>query len=303
MATPKKKMFKSVKDCYCHRCGHEQPVEELYESYDPKSTDGYLPYCKTCCEDMCAEFLKKTKSIEASIYFTCAKADVPFMRVVMESTQKYIDECVTKSTSYFKMYMAQLKRATGEKGIKGFKPKTFFDTDVALGDIKKLQASDLALKQEVEDLKLSWGEQETYDDYAFLELKYDTYTENRALTPAMEQTIRYLCLAELEVRKAKDKNEDSSNAEKRVMGYFKALKMDDFTNDANKGVEERFIEKRIALIERTKPSDVYKDKALYADFQGFEKYAENHIKRPIKNMLLNQKEYRIKEDKPSKDGE
>jgi len=151
----------------------------------------------------------------------------------------------------------------------------------------------VALKQEMEKLELDWGKQEVLDDYSFLELKFETYVEGLTLTPSLEQTVRYLCLAELEVRKIKDAGGDSKNAEAKVMDYYKKLGLDKFKNDKNMSDDEKFIEARIAIIEREKPAQKYEDKKLYADWCGFEKYGNDHILRPLKNLLLGQKEYHI----------
>lgn len=297
MARPKKKTFQNIKDCHCMGCGHDLPIEELYYVGDKSGTytnEGYLPYCKTCCDMIAEDYLKEFKSPEACVYYTCAINDVPFIRSVYESMESYIENKGIKSPKFFKLYMNQYLLV---KSKKSWKATRFADTDVALGDIKKIQKTDVVLKQEMESLELDWGKQAEYDDYSFLEYKFDTYVEGRELTPAMESTIRLLCLAELEIRKGKENNLDTTNAEKRVMEYYKRLKMDNFTNSANKTDDEKFIEGRIALIERSKPAEVYEDKKLYADFQGFEQYGEDHLYRPLKNLLLGQKEYRIKGDK------
>lgn len=296
MARPKKKAYQSVKDCHCMSCGHDLPIAELYYVGDKGgnyTNEGYLPYCRSCCDMICEDYLKETKSAEAAVYYTCAINDVPFMKSVFESMESYIDSKSIKAPKYFKLYMNQYLLARNKKA---WKATRFADSDVALGDVKKLQKNDLALKQEEEKLELDWGKQEDYDDYSFLELKFETYVEGLTLTPSLEQTVRYLCLAELEVRKLKNANQDSKNAETKVMDYYKKLGLDKFKNDKNMSNDEKFLEARIAIMEQKKPAEYYEDKKRYADFCHFEKYGDDHLRRPIKNMLLGQKEYHIKKD-------
>lgn len=297
---PKKKEIKAfrppMKDTYCMGHGFELNVEEFFYWEVPKGSNpqkwDYLPYCKTCSNEAFNAYLKKYKSVEAAVYFTCALVNLPFMKSVYESMEKIIQSKGVKNPSFLQ-YTNQLDIA---KNKKGWSAKCFADSDVELGEIKKLQKSDVALKQEMERLELDWGKQSEYDDYSFLELKFETYVEGRQLTPAMEQTFRYLCLAELEARKLKDDNQDSKTVEEKIQKYYKILNLDKFDNNAIKTDEEKFIEARIAIIERNEPAEFYEDKRMYADHQGFELYAENHIRRPMKNMLLGQKEYRIKKE-------
>ena len=87
MATKAK--AKSSVMCVCIRDSREYPSDRFYEHRNTEIfPKGYIPYCKDCCNDMLQYYLKKTGTIEASMWYICALLDIPFIKRVFEKTQE-----------------------------------------------------------------------------------------------------------------------------------------------------------------------------------------------------------------------
>lgn len=289
MARPKKKTFQNIKDCHCMGCGHDLPIEELYYVGDKSGTytnEGYLPYCKTCCDMIAEDYLKEFKSPEACVYYTCAINDVPFIRSVYESMESYIENKGIKSPKFFKLYMNQYLLV---KSKKSWKATRFADTDVALGDIKKIQKTDVVLKQEMEEMELVWGKQKI-EDYQFLEYRWDIYTEGMALTPAQEALYRKLCLLELSERKKNDEEQSAKEEQEQILKLYKTLKLDNFSENKDKTLVEQMLEFDIAVMEENEPAEYYEQPEKYKDFLGIGKDNKS-IMRSLKNLITGSREY------------
>lgn len=293
MATTKRAITgaRAVKASYCIGCNTDRAVTNFYDSPNKFNEGRKTIYCKECGKQIGLYYLEKTKSLEASLYFTCAKFDVPFIRTVYEAFEnrrnamRMENELTTKKEyNHFGQYMSSFKQMN-----KDGKWKDFSDTDVALGDIMKLRKSEESIEKEIEALRLVWGKERAVDDIAFLEYRWDVYTTDKILTDYQESQYRNLCLAELDI--FNDKDVDS--AVKRQSQTAKVLGIDSFQVDKEKTLLERTLESQIFVIEQEEPAEHYEDLKMYADFMGIEKYWQNHVIRPIRNLLLNTKEYKI----------
>ena len=138
-------------------------------------------------------------------------------------------------------------------------------------------------------LEQNWGAQENVNDYVFLEERFNEYTRGQELTPAAKNTFRYLCLAELEVKKTKaDGEKDSKVAEEKVMKYYKSLKLDNFSFSGDKPLHQKLIEDWAVTEEQKEPLD-WVDERL-EDICGFRE-DNDEIMRCIGNKVLGSRSY------------
>ena len=83
--------------------------------------------------------------------------------------------------------------------------------------------------------------------------------------------------------------------EAQLIQLMKTLEIDDFKNSRDLSMVEKTIEAQIAYMEEEEPAFHYKDLEKYKDFMGIGAYWEDHIKRPLYNLLLGSKEYTLKD--------
>ena len=142
---------------------------------------------------------------------------------------------------------------------------------------------------------LDWGHHEV-DDYQYLEYRYDYYTNGLGeLKPSQETLYRRLCLVELAIRKKEEEDIETKEEQKQLIQLMKTLGIDEFKNTKDLSRAEKIIEAQIAWMEEEEPAFHYKDLEKYKDFTGKGAYWEDHILRPLRNLLTGSKDYELKE--------
>ena len=71
---------------YCVQDSREYPADRFYAHNNTELfPKGLVPYCKDCCNTMLKYYLKKTGTLEASMWYVCARLDMPFIKNVFEN--------------------------------------------------------------------------------------------------------------------------------------------------------------------------------------------------------------------------
>lgn len=279
--------------------GHNSPFlncignkgsSEYYNSWSPFS-DGKVSYCKQCCEKMIQYYLKENGSMKSALWYTLMKLDIPFIKEVYEKLNDKAnngDKNGRKIPITLGSYIIELQKSTTKKEIWN----DFSSTNVDISDINTISKSKEALKSELEDLQLIWGKEKSIEQLQYLEYRYNSYIDDKDLNEYQDSLYHDLCVAELDIYE----NRDIDKAIKRKTEIAKILGLDNFHIDKEKSLVEKLLETRIYEMEHTEPSDFYKDKEKYCDFMGIDKYWKNHVIRPIRNLLLGEKEYKIEKE-------
>lgn len=286
---------KSSVVCMCIKDGREYPSDRFYEHKNleifPK---GYVPYCKDCCNDILQYYLRKTGTIEASMWYVCALLDIPFIKRVFEKTQELNRDTDKFIETYYNLLW-------GSKSMKKALDtwESFSDSDVGFEEISGVTKTDEGIKAQIEKLELDWGYQESEDDYKFLIYMYEKYTKNVTIeNPQQDDLYRDLCLARLEKRKAEQGKIDTdiSKIQGRILTLMNKLKLDEFESTKPKTVSEQLIFAKIAQIEQTKPADLYKEPNKYKDYSKLRKYMKDLVLRPALNTLVGNKDFNLNLD-------
>ena len=290
MATTKAKAKSSVM-CMCIKDGREYPSDRFYEHKNleifPK---GYVPYCKDCCNDMLQYYLKKTGTIEASMWYVCALLDIPFIKRVFEKTQELNRDTDKFIETYYNLLWGSRSM---KKALDTW--ESFSDSDVGFEEISTTVKDVEAIKIQRDALELKWGLQESEEDYQYLEYLYDRYTQGVIKNPYQEDLYRDLCLARLEKRKI-EQNKSSSDITKtqaRILTLMNKLGIDDFEASKPKSLSEQLMFAKIAQIEMTKPCELYKEPTKYKDFNKVKKYYKDICLRALKNTLAGTRDFDI----------
>lgn len=286
---------KSVTIGYCVLDSREYPSDRFYEHNNTELfPKGYVPYCKDCCNSMLNYYLQKTGTLEASMWYVCARLDMPFIKKVFEKAQSQ----QVKTEKFIETYYNFLWGTRSmKKALENW--ESFADSDVSFEEINNTVKDADGIKAQIKELTLKWGNQETEEDYSFLEYLYSKYTNGINIeNPQQEDLYRDLCLARLEKRKIEEGkcDTDISKTQARILNLMKTLKLDDFESTKPKTLSEQLMFAKIAQIEMTQPCDLYKEPQKYKDFNKVRKYYQDICLRPLKNTLAGTRDFDIDVD-------
>ena len=277
----------------CVKCQQSLTFDEFYKSANPNHTRGILPYCKECCKKIFKNYLEELGSLQGAYWATCAEVGVPYIQSVGDSAQEMALEKIEKkggnitttSFNYFGTYISRLALMKVNN-----KWDRFIDSDVDMGSMVSLEERKAKIEAEIAKFRLAWGDFDSEDDYAFLEFRYDIYTEGISLKPAQETLYRKLCIAESQARKIEAKGGDTKNIQKQILDLMSKLKIDNFAEQKDKDLTEQMLEAQIAMHEKQMPMEYYDQKELYEDACGLNN-GWNRIKRVMLNFAFGHKDY------------
>ena len=295
----------------CIACNREYAIDNFFKKNTKTFVDdfsnGYICYCKKCCEQMLKYYIKKTGSLQSGFYYTCARLDVPLIRKPYEAMLKMKKNIINKNknpkedTDYdmFKWYYSFL---WGNSTM--MKPTDiwngFVDSNMKPQDDETIKSKE-AIQLEMEKYMMDWGNQESIEDYKYLSYVYDKYTQGLNIESAQQDDLlRDLCIARLDKRKVDDgrSNEDVGKIQNRILQLLNKLKLDNFESTKPKTLSEQFLSNKIALVEENNVKDMYTKENMdkYKDIQKIQKYYKDMCLRPLGNMLLDNRSFDINMD-------
>ena len=283
---------KSVTIGYCVLDSREYPSDRFYEHNNTELfPKGYVPYCKDCCNSMLNYYLQKTGTLEASMWYVCARLDMPFIKKVFEKAQSQ----QVKTEKFIETYYNFLWGARSmKKALENW--ESFADSDVSFEEISGVTKTDEGIKAQIEKLELDWGYQESEEDYKFLEYLYDKFTQGIKFENTQQEYLyRDLCLARLEKRKAEQGKIDTdiTKIQGRILTLMNKLKLDDFESTKPKSVSEQLIFAKIPMIESKRPWDIYNKMQEYKLSSKRRQYYKDLVLRPTLNSLVNNRDFNI----------
>lgn len=271
---------------YCPQCESSKP----FNSFHPHIVVGqkYMPWCKTCTGAKLREYIKKTGSEGAGLWCLLAECGIPFLRDVWNSTQKIISEGTGagRKPDLFLTYVRTLKEF-------GIIVEGFWQSDVMLDEFIEVYGEGKEEQEELLDLKEQeriWGKFEP-EDYEFLNFTFKEYTQDLLEMDAnLIRRYRDLAKAELRKRKADESGDiqEIKNAQNILNNQLSLLKLNEFKSH-NKTDEQLAFEKRVAMIEYTKPSEC-EDLKVYLDMVGYEK-EKGLMMRSLRNAIAGTRDY------------
>lgn len=287
---------------YCVKCGRFQPRKEFYLNYNEylkEYNDGRMLYCISCAKEISRDIMSRywnvqtnkddKLSYELGIRATCTFFMMPYLNEAMNIVRdNEINSTKPKDWNYVYQYMVAIKELEIPKEYwNDLSCNNFMAIDL-LHVAKTTQNGDTEL---LTNLNRDWGIQDCIEDYLFLEERFKIYTENETPNSTMINVIRYLCQAELDVRKLKNNNADINEitkAEKRVTDYYVKLKLDDFKFNKSKSEQEKLIEQWANITENMEPIE-WEDENL-KDRLGIDEDYDD-IMRAMSNKIVGTKEY------------
>lgn len=265
---------------FCPYCGKEKQDSQFYKS--PIKTGEYIKPCKSCVTELYKQALEYTKDQGASLWSTCMQTGIPMRRSEYTACLDTLEKAAKgKKPSLFMLYHTYL--STSPDKLTGV-----WDSDMELsnfkdlGDVAKGETDEVALKAR---WRKQWGGDYEDEDCQWLDDMFDSYTSGVfEMDTAMEMRYRDLCKLELE----QYKNGVTKDTQAQIKTLMSLLKLDDFKSN-QKSDAERAFEKRVAIIESTRPAECEELKE-FLDKVGYEK-EKAMMMRSLRNAICNTREY------------
>lgn len=255
---------------YCCGCGRLLDVKEFYENHEPHHLYQRMYYCKDCCKTISADIMSRNANFELCTRNLCIVFDMPFTYEAMKQFELRVNSGTKdRDVSYAYQYLRSLEEVDTPKEYWGdLSGASYFGIDL-LKVAKPTSDGDI---ETLLQLEKEWGKQDTLYDYMFLEERYGEYSKGEDLSPSMRNTMKYLCLTELDIKKMKSSkgDNDTSKLEDKVQKYYKTLGLDKFQFKENKSEGQRTLEYFINLEEQTHPLEVA-DEMFKDDITGLKK--------------------------------
>lgn len=290
----------------CVACNREYAIDSFFEKNTKTFVDdfsnGYMCYCKKCCEEMLKYYIKKTGTLQSGFYYTCARLDIPFLKKPYDAMLKMKDTFQARSKTpkddtEYNLFGWYYDFVWGKSTM--MKPTDiwngFVDSDMKAQDDESVKSKE-AIQLEMDKYKLDWGNQETIEDYKYLTYVYNKYTQGIKIESSQQDDLlRDLCIARLDKRKVDDgrTNEDITKIQNRILTLLKTLKLDNFESSKPKSLSEQFLSNKIALIDENNVKDIYNKKCEYKDINKIQEYYRDMCLRPLGNMLLDNRQFDI----------
>lgn len=279
-------MNTNKKVCGC--CQTAKSSNQFHKS--PMSSGQFLPICKLCCKEKLKAYTEITGSESAAFWLVLSELGVPFIKEVWDNFQAF-KVTATPSTDLIMAYLRTLSES-------GMKIEGFWQSDVMLDmlmdsvvdrDVEK-EELDLTEQQKIWGKFMSDGKLDV-EAYDILNRAFEKYTKDLDEPDEnYEERIRDLCKCELRLRRANENGDgvEISKAQDSLNKQLTMLKMNEFQSNF-KSEEQRFFEKKIAMIEHYRPAEC-EDLTKFLDKVGYEKDKAIPM-RSIRNAIQGTREY------------
>lgn len=267
----------------CGSCGTSRSTNQFYKLPNGE----YSHICKVCVNKQVKEYYEQLDSYSAALWLVLAKLNVPFFQEQWKDVEAMI---VASGSNRKPDLVLNYLRSLAESGkvVHGFwQSDTMLDQiiDTVVDRDKEVEEEmDLVEQQRI------WGRFEV-DDYEFLNLTFNEYTQELLEMDAnLIRRYRDLAKAELRKRKADESGDiqEVKNAQNILNNQLSLLKLNEFKSH-NKTDEQLAFEKRVAMIEYTKPSEC-EDLKVYLDMVGYEK-EKGLMMRSLRNAIAGTRDY------------
>lgn len=287
---------------YCYACGRMEKNDKFYMNYSDFEKQyhyGRCLMCKSKSKEISQQIMKKYSNYQLALIELCNIFHLPYIPEVGQKLEEYDKSPVNVNERDINHYFNYMKFATDSKenGGCGYTSDDPIWSNFTYNSWIKTYILKIAKGRNEGDeelffeLEKTWGRQDKLDDYLWLEERFHIYSDGETLTPAMSNTLHYLCLAELDVNKLRNDKADQkeiTTAEKRVADYYDKLKLSDFKFNKAKSLQEKLIE-NWAVIEETKEPIEWEDENL-KDRLGIDEDYDN-IVRSLGNKICGTKDY------------
>lgn len=279
----------SGQEGYCRKCQKTKPLTQFYEATNPMlDSNGFMSICKEDCNLIYDTYFSLYNNMEKAMYLTCQDLDIRFSLESLKQTQSHIEKLISKGKSANAVF-GYYKSKLGSTGKNNEKIDAFsFKYSDRLIDSQDNPIDSNGYDEEVdEELVLFWGKGFSYDDLVFLEAELSNWKQTHKCDNQAEITLlKEICIKILQIRNKRAENKEVAQDVKELQELFKTASVDPAkANVASAGKSLDTFGIWVKEIEQLRPAEWFDQQKKYVDMDGFKKYINNYIKRPIENFL------------------
>ena len=279
----------------CCSCGKNKDVKSFYKSYSDFYYNGLLPICKDCFSHKFMSYATTYKSNKMAMQRMCMAFDIYFDESAFDSCD--VDNETVIGKYFRRMNISQYKNKTLDNAIKE-------GSFTLSGDRKKAKGKRIAYVDEYDNVQEEtandkidpkdiekWGIGFTDLDYKILNSHYKTLKKaNPNVDDNQEIFIMDMCYTKMQQMKAaREGRTDDYN--KLTDSYRKSFQQSGIKFDKDSSAKEEFLlGVNAEMIEKYTPSEYYKNKELYKDYDNIGGYIERFLLRPLRNLMFGTKE-------------
>lgn len=266
------------------KCTGGKLITDFYPSFNMWG-NGHTKLCKKCLDKVYDYYYKNSnENDKLALYYTLMQENIPFITDIYDKLKPKYGKITPNR------YIQEYSKATQKQTLWA---------DFSASDFKLIDNESMSDPQ-MKEWEKNWGSQ-TIEGYKFLDETYDKYTKDiDKLTIAQKDLIKDLCQYRLMLRQINDGTYTGEMNQKDVQSQIGSLlaklKLDNFEEKKVGTLSEQSLFAINQMIEKTMPSDFYKNKDLYRDMKGWRKYYKDMCLRPLLNTLADNKDWDLNLD-------
>jgi len=290
-----------ISSCYCRKCMKNLPVKNFYDAVDLFMIDanGKMSVCKACIQLLYDENYKQLQSLEKTLHKLCIMLNVRYSNEAVEATRAHINTLIEKGKtprSIFGLYKAKLV-ATNKSMDKSIEEYEGYEDVGVIFEEKEIEIDEIPIP---ENVKVFWGKDLPNKSILYLEEEYKNFrTTHKADTYAEIVLLKQVCYTLLEIKNLRENEEETEKLVKELQSLMKNLAISpNAIKSGGGGKSEEAFGLWIEDIEKNEPaqwllSDPRGD--IYRDVANTDKYFKDYIVRPLKNFILQSRDFNINE--------
>lgn len=269
--------------CVNTKCKKIITKSSAYMSKSDDNFDGRMIWCKTCVNNTYMSYWLKYGDVKKALWHTCRRYNIPFVEDKYSMAVTQIGEQDYGSEKILSYYMQKLYSLHYGGEI------CFDDGITNIG----LNIGGIEIEGEENRIK-KWGNYNT-DELDFLDYELEDWQKTHTCDNKAELTLlKHICIKELEIRKMQADHQDTSKALKDLQDLMKTASVDPAkANAASAGKVVDAFGVWIKDIEDKRPAEWFEDQNKFKDMDGFGKYLQNYVVRPIKNFLTGSRDFLV----------
>jgi hypothetical protein len=287
-----------VKEAYCRKCMKMKNPSNFFTCVDNGFIDanGLMSICKDCISETYVKIFQSEHTIEKAILRTCRTFNIRFSEDALNAAIAHLktQNKLPDDPSTFGIYKAKLLSTQKTGMINRDTTEDFTFVEVERSSVLDDPLDDSEVSH---DLEAYWGSGKNYSDYSYLEERLAVWKRSYACQNASEEFyMKEVCHKELELQKARLEDRSVDPILKSMNDLLKNAALTPAqTNAASSGKGAESWGNFIRSIEESSPAEYFSDpeKELFKDYDNIGKYLWNYVTRPIKNFILNAKDYNI----------
>lgn len=288
-----------VESIYCRKCMKIKHPKDFFSSVDDLDSNGYFSVCKDCCNELYDNYYRVEHDLSRTILRVCRKLNLRFDENAIRATELHLQtlsENNKESDNIIGIYKGKLASS-----VKSNPTDKNSAVDLTFSEPSYYVPVDDTSMDNVEDafdLKKFWGENYTYEDYAFLENELSEWKKtHRCDTKGEILLLKELAYKSLEISKKRLEGSSTSSLVKELQELMKTASVDPAkTATLGAGKSQDTFSSFIKTIEENEPADYFKDKELFKDFDNIDWYFKKYITRPLKNFITQSRDFNVESD-------